>query len=243
MIKDNEVTAVIVARKGSVRVPSKNLLPLGDDTLISRKIKQLKESKYIDRIVFGSDSDEMLEHAAEFGAECVKRPDYYCDERHASANDMINNMCELIKTDIVVWSHCTNPLLTAASYDGALETLIQREKEGYDSVLSVVEFREHLWGEDKKPLNYNPYKSRHTPARDLPPYYMQDGGIFIQPYEQMKKNSYFFGLHPFLYVIPKEEFLDINDMRDYLLAKAIIENTKKTENDVISQSKTYRGGK
>lgn len=242
MINDNEVTAIIVARKGSVRVPSKNLLPLGDDTLISRKIKQLKESKYIDRIVFGSDSDEMLEHASRFGVECVKRPDYYCDERRASANEMIRNMCELIKTDIIVWSHCTNPLLTASSYDGALEALIQGEKDGYDSVLSVVEFREHLWSEDKKPLNYDPYKPRHTPARDLPPYYMQDGGIFIQPYEQMRKNSYFFGLHPFLYVIPQEEFLDINDMRDYFLAKTIIENSKEIEENVISRYKADRGG-
>ena len=34
MLNNKEVTAIIVARKGSVRVPSKNMLPLGDDTLI-----------------------------------------------------------------------------------------------------------------------------------------------------------------------------------------------------------------
>lgn len=226
MINNKEVTAIIVARKGSVRVPSKNMLPLGGDTLISRKIKQLKQSKYIDRIVFGSDSDEMLEHAAKYGAECIRRPDYYCDEKVASANDMIHNMMELVKTDVVVWSHCTNPLLSAPTYDAAIESFEEGLSIGYDSLLSVVEFREHLWGEDKKPLNYNPYQARHTPARELPPYYMQDGGIFIQPYTQMKDNSYFFGKSPKLYIIPQEEFLDINDMRDYLLAKAIIENFK-----------------
>lgn len=226
MISGKEVTAVIVARKGSVRVPSKNMLPLGDDTLISRKIKQLKQSKYIDRVVFGSDSDEMLKHAIEFGAECIRRPDYYCDEKQASANDMIHNMMELINTDVVVWAHCTNPLLTSSTYDEAILSFDKGLDEGFDSLLSVVELKEHLWGENKKPLNYNPYQSRHTPARELPPYYMQDGGIFIQPYMQMKSNSYFFGKHPQLFIIPKEEFLDINDMRDYILAKAIIENFK-----------------
>lgn len=226
MINNKEVAAVIVARKGSVRVPSKNLLPLGNDTLISRKIKQLKQAKLVDRIIFGSDSDEMLEHAAKFGAECVRRPDYYCDEKQASANDMIHNMMELINTEIVVWAHCTNPLLSSDTYDAALNSFCEGLAEGYDSVLSVVEFKEHLWGENKKPLNYNPYQKRHTPARELPPYYMQDGGIFIQPYEQMKNNSYFFGKNPKLFVIPSEEFLDINDMRDYILAKAIIENFK-----------------
>lgn len=223
MIDNKEVVAIIVARKGSIRVPSKNLLPLGDDTLISRKIKQLKQSKYIDRVIFGSDSEEMLKHAASYGAECVRRPAFYCDENLASANDMIRNMCELITSDIVVWAHCTNPLITSGTYDRALETFEQSQKNGYDSLLSVVEFREHLWGEDKTPLNYDPYQPRHTPARELPPYYMQDGGIFIQLYKSMVQNSYFFGKNPYLFVIPEDEFLDINNIRDYILAKAIVE--------------------
>lgn len=226
MINNKEVAAVIVARKGSVRVKSKNLLPLGNDTLISRKIKQLKQSQLVDRIILGSDSDEMLEHAAKLGVECVRRPYYYCDEKQASANDMIHNMMELIKTDVVVWAHCTNPLLSSETYDAAISAFNDGLNNGYDSLLSVVELKEHLWGEDKSPLNYNPYQPRHTPARELPPYYMQDGGIFIQPYEQMKENSYFFGKNPQLFIIPQDEFLDINDMRDYILAKAIIENFK-----------------
>ena len=112
-MQNKEVSAIIVARKGSVRVPSKNKLKLGNDTLISRKIKQLKSCRNINRVIFGSDSDEMLEHARENGAEAIKRPDFYCDEKAASANDMIANMMELINTDIVVWAHCTNPLLSA----------------------------------------------------------------------------------------------------------------------------------
>lgn len=218
-----EVTAVIVARKGSVRVPCKNMLPLGNETLISRKIRQLKACQNIDRVVFGSDSEEMLEHAAKYGAEAIRRPDFYCDEKVASANDMIFNMCSLIETDVVVWAHCTNPLLSSETYDKAVQTFFDNQAE-YDSLLSVVEFKEHLWGTDKKPLNYNPYQPRHVPARKLPPYYMQDGGIFIQPHKQMLENKYFFGKKPFLFTIPEEEFLDINNMRDYLLAKSIIES-------------------
>ena len=219
-----EITAIIVARKGSVRIKNKSMLKLGDDTLISNKIKQLKKCKNINRIVFGSDSDEMLKHAKSYGAETVKRPEYFCDERLASANDMIRNMLDLIKTDIVVWTHCTNPLLSSKTYDGAIQTYLINLNNGYDSLLSVVEFQEHLWNENKKPLNYNPYSKRHVPAKELPKYYMQDGGIFIQPYSQMKNNSYFFGKKPYLYVIPYSEFLDINTERDYIIAKYLYEN-------------------
>lgn len=217
-----EVTAVIVARKGSKRIPSKSLLKLNGESLIERKINQLKQCKNINRIVLGSDSDEMLEVGKSAGAETVRRPDFYCDESVASANDMIKNMMDLISTDVVVWSHCTNPLLSSNTYDLAVETFFNNQPE-FDSLLSVVELKEHLWGTDKKVLNYNPYAPKHTPARELPAYYMQDGGIFIQPYEQMKANSYFFGKNPYLFVIPNDEFLDINSYKDYLLAKAILE--------------------
>ncbi len=222
-----EITAIIVARAGSVRVKNKSMLTLGNDTLISRKIKQLQQCKYINRIVFGSDSNEMLSHAQSFGVEVVKRESYYCDETKASANDMIKNMCELIQTDIIVWAHCTNPLLSSATYDNAIETFLNHtdiyniQKSKYDSLLSVVAFQEHLWNEYKKPLNYNPYSLRHTPARALPMYYLQDGGIFIQPYKQMKENSYFFGKRPYLFSIPENEFLDINNYRDYIIALSL----------------------
>ena len=220
-----EKTAVVVARKGSKRIPSKSLLKINGESLIFRKIKQLKQCKNLDRVVFGSDSEEMLEEAMLAGAEVVKRPDYYCDETKASANDMIANMCSLIKTDIVIWAHCTNPLLSSSTYDRAIEDYFNNLPK-YDSLLSVVELKEHLW-KDNKPFNYNPYAKKHTLAKDLPPMYMQDGGIFIQSYENMTNNRYFFGERPYLFKIPKGEFLDINEMQDYLLAKVLIEKGKE----------------
>lgn len=216
-----EVTAVIVARKGSVRIRNKSMSTVGGETLIQRKVKQLSQCKNVNRIVFGSNCEEMLSHAASLGIEAVRRPDYYCDEQQASANEMIGNMCALISTDIVVWAHCTNPLISASTYDRAIETF-KASQDRYDSLLSVVEIKEHLWSEFRKPLNYDPYSGRHVPARELPSYYMQDGGIFIQRHAKMAKNSYFFGSSPYLFEIPAEEFLDINNERDLLLAKALL---------------------
>ena len=217
-----EVTAVVVARKGSIRIPSKSMLKICNETLISRKIKQLKNAKKINRVIFGSNSEEMILEAKNAGAEIVYRPDYYCDEKVASANEMISNMCSFFETDVVVWAHCTNPLISSSTYDDAINAYFKNLPQ-YDSLLSVTEIKEHMW-KDGIPHNYNPWAEKHVPARDLPPLYIQDGGIFIQSYENMKNNSYFFGRKPFLFEIPKEEFLDINEYRDYLLAKAIIED-------------------
>ena len=74
---NQEVSAVIVARKGSKRIKAKSLLELNGETLIARKIRQLKACKNIDRVIVGSDCEIMLNEALKCGAEAIRRPDYY----------------------------------------------------------------------------------------------------------------------------------------------------------------------
>jgi CMP-N,N'-diacetyllegionaminic acid synthase len=222
----SEVSAIIVGRKGSQRIPNKVIQPFADTTLLELKINQLQSCKMIDRVIVGSDGSDILSVASAAGAETVVRPDYFCDEKVASANQMIGNMCSLIDTDIVIWTHCTNPLIKAETYDNFVSLFLEKEKEGYDSVLSVDEVKEHLWGEDKTPLNYNPYGKRHPLAKTLPSLYKQNGGIFIQRHENMKSNSYFFGSKPYLQISPVEESVDINTWHDFFIAEFLYKKEK-----------------
>jgi|SaaInlStandDraft_3_1057020.scaffolds.fasta_scaffold49638_2 CMP-N,N'-diacetyllegionaminic acid synthase len=216
-----EVSAVIVARAGSIRVPNKALREINGESLIVRKIKQLKLVPSIDRIIVGSDSDDILDVASAYSVETVKRPDLYCDERISSANDMIGNMCSLIDTDVVVWAHSTNPFLSPDSYEEAINQYFRKIQQGYDSLLSVAAFQEHLWDDKFNTVNYDPYLEKHTLGKDLPKFYVQDGGIFIQDHKQMLDNSYFFGNKPFLYEIPECEYFDINTLQDLKVANAL----------------------
>ena len=67
---------------------------------------------------------------------------------------------------------------------------------------------------------------RHVCAGDLPPLYEQDGGIFVQPYAQMRRNSYFFGERPLLYPVPEEECYDLNTPRDWLMLQGLLSGGK-----------------
>lgn len=223
-----EISAIVIARSGSVRVKDKSLLPFGEkgDTLITHKIKQLKACNLIDRVIFGSDSTTMLEQAKSVGAEVFKREDYFCDESKCSINEAIQDMCKKISTDIVLWAHCTNPLVSAETYKKAINQYLENSRV-YDSLLSVFEIREHLWGVDKTPFNYNPYQEKHPLAKSLSPFYAQDGAIFIQPHLQMLSNKYFFGNKPMLFITPENELADINNEKDYAVAKFLYEREKK----------------
>lgn len=221
-----EVTAIIVVRSGSFRVKNKNLLPFKSTTLLGNKIEQLKLCNKVDRIVVGSNSDEYLEYSKSIGAEIVKRSDVFCDEISKTPNDMIEDMCQKVDTDIILWAHCTNPFVDEQIYDDALNVFLERDVEINDSLLSVVELKTHLWhkvNDELVPMNYNPYGKVHPLAKMLEPIYYQDGAIFIQPHKQMLKNRYFFGRKPIHYIMLENRALDINTDYDYKVAKSIAE--------------------
>ena len=135
-----EVTAIIVARSGSLRVKNKNLLPFKKTTLLGNKIEQLKLCRTVNRIVVGSDSDEYLEYSKSAGAEVVKRSDEFCDETSRTPNDMIEDMCQKVESDIILWAHCTNPFVDDQMYDDAMKIFMERDEEKYD--LSLIHISE-----------------------------------------------------------------------------------------------------
>lgn len=56
-----KITAVIPVRKGSQRVPNKNLRTFADTTLLELKIQTLLQVPEIDEIVVNTDSEEAIE--------------------------------------------------------------------------------------------------------------------------------------------------------------------------------------
>lgn len=214
------VIAIVAARGGSVRLPGKALLPFGESTLIGHKIDTLKQCRLVTRIVVGSDSDEILDEARTHGAEAIRRDDYHCDESRCSANEMLHNLADLVGgdgSDVILWAHPTNPLVTANTYDDAIVSYRTALAKGYDSLCSVQMVQRHAWV-DGHPFNYDPWATRHAPARELKPIAFQDGAIFIQTRGQMIENRYFFGRRPFLYAMPEIESTDIDTRDDYQTA-------------------------
>lgn len=208
----NDITICIPVRGGSRRIPRKNLLTLGGESLLARKIRQTLP---LGRVVVGSDDAEMLQEAERCGAETIRRK--CTNEGRDSANDMIAEFMRLIPPcETILWAHCTNPFISTATYADALACYYLAREEGYDSLFSVRELRGHFWDSKGEPLyDLDRCRERHICANDLDPIYEQDGGIFIQSYAQMRKNHYFFGSRPLMYTIEEAEYCDINTPLDW----------------------------
>lgn len=216
-----EVSALIPVRSGSQRVPNKNEQSIGEYSLLESCIRRLQQADSVDRVIVGTDSESLAKIATDAGAEVVYRDAECCDESVASANMMIADFVSKVYTDVVMWAHCTNPFVSAKTYERALESFSEALSKGYDSLISVVELKEHLWGPNQLPLNYNPYQERHPLASELPSYYKQTGAFFIQLHETIKKNHYFFANRPFLFKTTELESVDINTPEDLELARAL----------------------
>jgi|2_EtaG_2_1085320.scaffolds.fasta_scaffold00326_6 CMP-N-acetylneuraminic acid synthetase len=204
-----EKTAYLVAKGYNQRLPQKNMLPFGSSTLLGHKIQQLKDCKSIDRIVVGSDTDEILDHAKQFDIETFRQEPKFCDGS-VSMNETIRNVCEVAPTDIVIWTHCTNPLVGSDHYEGAIAAYLNSNN---DSLVSVSRICSHIWYH-QAPLNFKPLTT-HVVAADLEPVFHQDGAIFIQPYQQILESGYYYGDNPLLYELDFWESIDINNLCDY----------------------------
>ena len=216
-----KIAAVIVARKGSKRIPNKMHEMLGDETLLQRKIRQLNKVPIIDKVYVGSDDTGIKGMVEDMGAVFCRRPDEYCDEQSRTPNDMIRNMLGFFEADIVLWAHMTNPFINCNHYRFALDLFLNQDK--CDCLFSADKLAGHFWNEYPAPINHNPRGEIHELAKDLPKIYGQNGGIFIRPYNKMADDGRFVGDLPYMFVMDHMTGWDLNEPWELDLARMMYE--------------------
>lgn len=201
-------------------MPGKNVKDFHGLPLIAHKVKQLRNSSLIRYVFVGSDDPSILREAKKAGAIPVWRDAPYCDEKTASWNEVIADMCSSVVGDTIVWAHCTNPLIDYATYDDALRAYFSAKRNGEaDSLCSVTRVQSHLW-KDSKPYNFNPKSKRHQVAKELDPVFYQNGGIFIAERMDMIEWQYVYN-KPVLFELSQTKSADIDTAEDFKIAEAL----------------------
>lgn len=212
------ITAIIPVREGSRRLKNKNIAPFAGTNLLINKINQLKQVEQIDTIVVSSDSDTMLAMARKQGVATHKRALEYCDEKSKSFGEVVAYICENVEGDDILWATCTAPLVFPKHYSEAINLYPKALQQGYDSLVSMEQFKRYLW-DDKGPVNYE-LGIKHVPSQQLPPLYFVTDGILIAPRKKMIEWKYFHGSNPYRYILDKRTSIDIDDGLDLACARA-----------------------
>lgn len=133
------VLAVITARKGSKRLPEKNIKLLNGRPLITYTIKTALLSKKIDDIIVYSNDDKILKLADGYGIQNMKEPDYLAED-HIMPEVAIEYLLRQLdkKYDAVVLLQPTSPLRTVKDIDMCIKLFFDGN---FDSVVSVIRFK------------------------------------------------------------------------------------------------------
>ena len=228
MIDGKNILAVILARGGSKRLPGKNILDLAGKPLIAWSIEAGLNSKYIDKVVVSSDSDQILNISKKYGTKIVKRPSALASDT-ATSFDAIKHTIDIRdeKFDFVILLQPTSPLRNNGHIDEALELLI---KKNADAIISVTE-TDHspLWADtlpkDRSMVNFLKNGVLNKRSQDLVKHYRINGAIYICRTEKLlEEKSFFLKGNIYAYQMDRESSVDIDEKIDFQLANLIIEN-------------------
>lgn len=142
-----KIMGIIGARSGSKSVPHKNIRPLAGKPLLAWIIETAKKSRFINRVVVSTDSEEYAAVARKYGADipCLRPAELAQDK--SPEYDYVRYMVEWLekneeyKPDIVVRMMATVPMQRTEDIDGCIEELLKDPKA--HSAVVIAEARQH----------------------------------------------------------------------------------------------------
>jgi len=218
-MNDYKVKALVPMKAHSERVPNKNIRQLAGKPCFHWVMETLTNSKYIDEIIINTDSPEIAKSAKDnFNkATILERPEFLL-------GDMIS-IQPLIEYDLAnsdgayyLQTHSTNPLLTTASVDKAIETFFAQTT--HDALFSVTEIKQRFYWPDGRGVNHDPSKLIRT--QDLEPIYHENSCFYIFSRETNQKIKNRLGSNPLMFSIDRLEAADIDDMEDFYWAEFLM---------------------
>lgn len=218
--------AIIPARGGSKRLPGKNIRTLAGKPLIAWTIEAALKSEIYDHVFVNTDCKVIADTALQAGAEVpFLRPEYLSGDE-ATTDDVVAHFVKWYEKEFsavvntVSILQPTSPLRGAAHIKEAWKLF---HEKGAGAVVSVCEL-EYPWQfinqlDDSRCMDgfLNPEDMKRS--QDLKPYYRLNGAIYLIKREYVGRLKNLYGKDTFAYVMPIMESIDIDTMKDFMLAE------------------------
>jgi len=228
-MNDKKILAVIPARGGSKGIPNKNIVDVGGNPLIKYTIDAALGSKMLTHCIVSTDSDEISDVALSCGALVpFKRPKHLSDDKALSL-PVMQHAVEFMEAkqgyeyDLVIMLQPTTPLRQTEDIDDAINLLVDTNA---DSVISVVEVEGYhplrmKRVVDGRLINYiDQGHEDMRPRQELPPVYIRNGAIYATRRDILIKKNSFIGTDSRAYIMPSERSVNIDTLKDLLLAQS-----------------------
>lgn len=216
------ITVFLPCRRGSERIPNKNIKTFAgiEGGLLKIKLDQLCKVKDIGSIVVSSNDSRVLELASKYvdGRIIIdERPDYLGSSK-TTTDQLIQYVPTLIQEGHILWTHVTSPFINENDYRDIIETYTKACGDGYDSLFTVLKLQGFIW--DKSgPISYDRSKLKWPMTQNIEPLFEVDSGVFLSPVENYVNLKDRIGINPYLYEQGKMKSVDIDWPEDFIFAE------------------------
>ena len=207
------IVALVPMRHHSQRVPGKNYRLLAGKPLFHHIVETLLNVPQIAEIVVNTDSPEVRAGLREHfpAVRVIERPEHLRAD-DIPMNEILAHDMSQVEADLYLQTHSTNPLLSAETISGAIDTLLA-QYPAYDSLFSVTRLQTRLWDQLSRAINHNPAVLLQT--QDLPPVYEENSCIYIFKKETLLNRRNRLGERPLMFEIDAAEAWDIDEELDF----------------------------
>jgi CMP-N-acetylneuraminic acid synthetase len=218
------LTVFLPCRKGSQRIPDKNIKSFAGvpNGLLQIKLEQLLNCTLVDQVILSSNDDRVLEYAASITDTKLvldQRPDWL-GSSETTTDQLINYVPSLINDGHVLWTHVTSPFIDENEYDKIIRLFYEKLTQGYDSLMTAKKIQTFIWNEFEA-VNYDRNIEKWPRTQTIKPLYEIDSGAFIAPIEAYLSYSDRIGIKPFIYPLDGCKSLDIDWPDDFILAEQV----------------------
>jgi len=236
--KGREVLAIIPARGGSRKVPSKNILPLAGKPVIAYTIDHAFASSSVKRSVVSTDSEKIADIAREHGAEVIMRPPELANDSARIDAALLHVLDTLregegYRPDAVVLLYANVPVRDDSITDRCVRHLFEKGGTSVRTFSDVGKFHP-MWMSRIEGDRETPYRELNVYRRqDLPKLFIHDGACVVMRTEVLEAarerpedNFALFGDDRRAIVQERHSTVEIDTPYDLALAEAIIRDRK-----------------
>ncbi len=231
MYKEKSFLAIIPARSGSKGLPGKNIKELCGKPLIAWSIEVGLKSKYIDKVMVTTDSQEIANIAKKYGANVpFLRPSNLSSDTSATFSTLehvINHYKNKLNQefDYVILLEPTSPLREVEDIDNAIVCLLDSTA---DSIVGIAKTEDQnpafLIEKDSKNFiqGYEDKGMTVLRRQDIKDVYFFEGTIYVSKTKTLLNKETFYHENTIGFEVPKYKSLEIDDIDDFVMVEAVM---------------------
>jgi CMP-N-acetylneuraminic acid synthetase len=207
----------------SERVKGKNFRSLSGKPLFRWMLDALLAVPRVDLVVINTDARELLaQHGLRDESRVLirdRRPEICGD--FVSMNRVLEDDLGSVPADLYLMTHTTNPLISSATVERAIDEYERGVRErNADSLFSVNRVQSRFYRQDGTAVNHDPGNLVRT--QDLEPWFEENSCLYVFSRDSFMSTSARIGKRPVLFETPRLESLDIDTQDDWDLVESIL---------------------